>query len=85
MATNCTFKQQSVGRNGKGGEASATISLADVTVNTRPNSTGGWETAVVTANLQPRITLTAAEAAANGIAAGTYQKVGPAEFRMTKR
>lgn len=81
MATNCTFKYYSSGPNGRGSELSAVISLADVTVNTTPTATGGWNTASVTADLQSRIAITPAQAVISGIPPGWYQKVGPTEFR----
>ena len=85
MATNCTFKYQSKGPDGRTGEISAVISLADVTVNTTPTtglSGGSWNTATVTADLQSQIFVTAAQAASAGIPSGWYQKSGPTEFRM---
>lgn len=82
MATNCVFKYYGSGPDGRGSELSATISLADVTVNTTPTATGSWNTAVVTADLQRQILITPALAASAGIPTGWYQKVGPTEFRQ---
>lgn len=81
MATNCTFKYQPAGPDGRGSELSAVISLADVTVNTTPNSTGGFNTASVTADKQQAIFITPALAASSGMPVGWYTRTGSAEFR----
>lgn len=78
MATNVTFKAFS--RNPQTGvtdEVSAVLSLADVVVNTTPNSTGGWNTATVTADLQTDIFV----GAGNGLPVGWYEKEAGAVFR----
>lgn len=81
MATTCTFKSYTKAPNGITTEASGTVDLEDVTVNSAPNSTGGWTTALVAANLQPQIYLNATDAATAGTAEGWYQKVASATFR----
>lgn len=80
MATTCTFKCQR-GAGGYGYEVSGTLSLNDVVINSVPNATGSWSTASVTADLQQRIYVSAANAATAGVDEGWYQKVGDATFR----
>lgn len=79
MATNVNFEAWSNDRvvNGQGqtGKVTATISLNDVVVNTSPNSTGGFNTATVTADKQLQIFIDDTTAKANGIPSGWYQSV----------
>lgn len=78
MATNITAEWSEAGPDGRGSVVQkAAISLADVVVNTTPNTTGGWNTATVTADLARRHALTAAQ----GVPPGIYEKVGDATFR----
>lgn len=85
MATNCTLRAYASHNRQHGdsrtSEVSAVVSLADVVVNTTPTSTGGWNTATVTADLQRTIFLSAAAAASAGIPPGWYERDGLASFR----
>lgn len=81
MATNCTFYSYGEGPDGRGSERSGVISLADVTVNTTPTATGGWNTASVTADKQRSIFVDAAAAATAGVEPGWYDNIGGANFR----
>lgn len=79
MATNITAEWQTRIEGGAGGTVQkAAISLADVVVNTTPNTTGGWNTATVTADVARSHNLTRAT---HGVPDGTYEKVGAATFR----
>lgn len=54
------------------------ISMADAqTVNTTPNSTGGWNTASVNADKVRSYKMTVAD----GVPPGCYEKVGDTTFR----
>lgn len=75
MATNVNFECFTEGYDGRGGRQTGTISLADVVVNTSPNTTGGWNTATVTADKQQRIFVSATDGLAQGIEPGWYEKV----------
>lgn len=81
MATNVTAEFHSPLPSNVGGQSSKTtvanISKADITVNTTPNSTGGWNTAVVTADKVRNIVFTAAD----GVPAGNYEAVGGGTYR----
>lgn len=78
MATNITAEWSTAGPDGRGEVTQkAAISLNDVVVNTSPNSTGGWNTATVTADLARRHSL----GTANGVPPGIYEQVAPAVFR----
>lgn len=82
MATNITFQLCRQSRDARTGIAqSAALSMADVTVNTNPNSSGGFNTAVVTADKQVAINLVPADAATCGLEPGWYQNIGGAVFR----
>lgn len=82
MATNVDFEYDGKGPDGRSTQAAVgTISLADAVVNTTPNSTGGWNTATVAANLQPNIFVSQSAAITAGIKPGWYHKVGDALFR----
>lgn len=78
MATNITaeFSNQMPGGVGSVTQVSG-ISKADIVVNTTPNSTGGWNTATVTADVARSHVLTAAD----GVPPGRYEKCAPATFR----
>lgn len=78
MATTVNFEAHTpIGTpgNGQGSKVSGTISLADVVVNTTPNTTGGFNTATVTADLQRSILVTDAQGITAGIPPGWYEKV----------
>lgn len=81
MATNVNFECFNQGPDGRGSVRTGTVSLADVVVNTTPNDTGGWNTATVTADLPPRHFVSQANAVAQGIDRGWYQKVADNLFR----
>lgn len=83
MATNCDFECYSdpPTPDGRVGKKTGTISLADVVVNTTPTTTGGWNTATITADLAPRHFVGTSAAATAGIDSGWYEKVGLALFR----
>lgn len=78
MATNITAEWQNAHPGGFGGTQSKSgISKADVVVNTTPTSTGGWNTATVTADVARSHVL----GAADGVPPGTYEKVSTGVFR----
>jgi hypothetical protein len=83
MATNISAEFSSNGPHttGKGSTTTvSSISKADVTVNTTPNNTGGWNTAVVTADLARTHVL----GVADGVPPGVYEKVSAGVFRLNK-
>lgn len=82
MATTCSFVCPDSGPNGMGGLLTADISLGDVVVQTVPTAVGTFSTATVTADVQRRIFVNAADAAANNLRSGWYEKVAAATFRM---
>lgn len=59
----------------------ANISKADIVVNSSPNSTGGWNTATVTADKVRGHFL----GAADGVPVGYYEAVGGGVFRRQER
>lgn len=76
MATNVNFEAHTPPQgDGRGSKVTGIISLADVVVNTTPNTIGGWNTATVTADLQRSIFVDATAAIAAGIPPGWYEKV----------
>jgi hypothetical protein len=79
MATNITAEWTEVNPGTGAGTTvqKAAISLNDVVVNTTPNTTGGWNTATVTADVVRRHSL----GATNGVPSGIYEKVGDSTFR----
>lgn len=83
MATNISAEFH--GRNPPTGAGSVTtvsgISKLDVVVNTSPNSTGGWNTATVTADKVRGHYL----GNADGVPVGYYEAVGNATFRRQER
>lgn len=74
MATNITAEFDNAGPTGAGGVVQKTgISLADVVVNTTPTTTGGWNTATVTADVARSHPLTRAT---HGVPDGIYERTG---------
>lgn len=84
MATTITFEAYTpVGNNGPaGGKISGTVSMNDVVVNVSPNSTGGWNTATVTADKQRSILLGPTDAASAAMPQGQYINQGGAVYRL---
>lgn len=78
MATNITAEWESPGADGRSATISKTVSIADVTVNSAPNNTGGWTTASVTADLAPGHYL----GVADGVPPGYYRKTGALTFHL---
>lgn len=81
MATNCTFFDYGSGPDGRSSERTGSVSLADVVVNTSPNTTGGFNTATVTADKQQKINLNATDAATAGVRPGWYDHIDGVNFR----
>lgn len=77
MATNLNLEAYGSGGDGRSSKITGISSQNDVTVNTTVNTTGGWTTASVTADLQRRFYLTAAAGATAGMPEGWYENVGP--------
>lgn len=79
MATNVTAEFSGHGPNGVGATiTSGNISVADQTVNTTPNATGGFNTATVTADVARTLVF----AASDGVRPGTYENIGVGKFRL---
>lgn len=87
MATNITAEFDNSQASGAGGVVQkASISLADVVVNTTPTVTGGWNTATVTADVARSHPLTrATHGVPDGIYENTNQVVGGQKVFRLKR
>lgn len=82
MATNVLFECHGHGPDGRSSvSAQATISLADVSVNTTPTAVGTFTTATVAANLQNQIYISQSQAITSSIKPGWYHKVSASVFR----
>jgi hypothetical protein len=77
VSTAVTCKWNGSGADGRGSDSSVSVTIADVTVNTTPNSSGGWNTASVTADLARHHSLKATD----GVKPGLYHQVAPGIFR----
>jgi hypothetical protein len=78
MATNVTAEWTNAGPDGRSSTTtSANISVNDVTVNTTPNATGGWNTATVTADVAPSLVFQTSD----GVPPGRYEKFATGKFR----
>jgi hypothetical protein len=86
MATTINFEAHSQGSDGRTGKVTGTLSLNDVTVNTTPNATGGFNTATVTADKQTKIFVGPTDAASAGIPIGWYEAAtGPGAGNLFRR
>lgn len=79
MATTVTAEWTGDGSDGRSSTIQKSIvGVADVVINTTPNSTGGWNTATVTADVAPSLVF----ATSDGVPPGRYEKVATGVFRL---